>query len=106
MAHSQEALIHDVVLLAQQRMSVRAIARALHVGRNRVRAILCAHEAARSGATPPSALPPPPVKRPSVLDAHRDFIRDLLARFPDITAQRVYEELCARQAPCFDGSYT
>jgi transposase len=106
MTNSQDALVHDVVLLAQQGMSVRAIARALHVGRNRIRAILDAHEAARSGPTPPSALPPAPVKRPSMLDAHGDFIRDLLARFADITAQRVYEELCARQEPAFDGSYT
>lgn len=106
MADSEEALVHDIVLLAQQQMSVRAIARALHVGRNRVRAILKAHAAARDGATPPSALPPPPVKRPSMLDAHRDFIHDLLARFRDITAQRVYEELCARQHPVFGGSYT
>ena len=87
MADSREALVHDIVLLAQQQMSVRAIARALHVGRNRVHAILVAHAAARSGATPPSALPPAPVKRPSLLDAHRDFIRDLIARFPDIRAE-------------------
>jgi transposase len=106
MADSREALIHDIVLLAQQRMSERAIARALHVGRNRVRAILLAHAAARDGATPPSALPSPPAKRSSMLDAHAGFIRDLLGRFPDITAQRVYEELCARQDPVFDGSYT
>src|SRR5262249_44027050 len=103
---SREALIHDIVLLAQQGMSERAIARALHVGRNRVRAIVMAHAAARDGAEPPSALPPPPAKRPSMLDAHGDFIRDLMVRFPDITAQRVYEELCARQDPVFDGSYT
>jgi transposase len=106
MADSREALVHDIVLLAQQQMSVRAIARALHVGRNRVHAILVAHAAARDGATPPSALPPPAVKRSSMLDAHQDFIRDLMARFPDITAQRVYEELGARQDPVFDGSYT
>lgn len=106
MAHSREAVIHDIVLLAQQGMSERAIARALHVGRNRVRAIVMAHAAARDGAEPPSALPPPPAKRPSMLDAHGDFIRDLMVRFPDITAQRVYEELCARQDPVFDGSYT
>jgi hypothetical protein len=28
---------------------------------------------------------------------HEAFVRNLLARFSDITAQRVYEELCARQ---------
>lgn len=106
MARSPEELAHDVVMLAQQQMTERAIARALHVGRNRVRKILRAHAAARSGPVPPSALPAPPATRPSVLDVHHDFIRDLLARFPDITARRVYEELCARVEPVFEGRYT
>lgn len=106
MTRSHEELAHEVVMLAQQRMSERAIARALHVGRNRVQKILRAHEAARNGETPPTALPPPPASRPSVLDAHEAFIRNLLARFPDITAQRVYEELCARQDIVFNGRYT
>jgi len=73
-------------MLAQQGTSVRAIARALHIGRNRVRKILNAHEAARNGATPPTALPPAPASRPSMLDVHEGFVQDLLARFPDITA--------------------
>jgi transposase len=106
MARSPEELAHEVVLRAQQRMSMRAIGRALQIGRNRVRKILRAHQAARTGATPPTALPPPPAKRPSMLDEHAPFMADLLARFPDITAQRVYEELVARQSPAFDGAYT
>ena len=106
MTRSREELAHEVVMLAQQGMSERAIARALHVGRNRVQKLLRAHEAARNGATPPTALPPPPASRPSMLDAHEAFIRDLLARFPDITARRVYEELCARQDIAFNGPYT
>jgi len=106
MARSPEELAHEVVLRAQQRMSMRAIGRALQIGRNRVRKILRAHQAARTGATPPTALPPPPAKRPSMLDEHAPFMADLLARFPDITAQRVYEELTAREAPAFDGGYT
>jgi transposase len=96
--------IHEVVLLAQQGMSVRAIARALHVGRNSVRAILATWKAQREGPTPPLALPPPPASRPSKLDAHARFVEALLQRYPDITAQRVFEELKARTS--FDGSYT
>ena len=88
MTRSREELAHDVVMLDRQGMSVRAIARALHVGRNRVHKLLRVHEAARSGETPPTALPPPPASRASRLDVHEAFIRDLLARFPDITAQR------------------
>ncbi|HSE92052.1 MAG TPA: IS21 family transposase [Methylomirabilota bacterium] len=106
MTRSREELAHDVVMLARQGMSVRAIARALHVGRNRVRKILAAHDAARNGDAPPSALPPLPASRPSMLDAHEAFVRGLIARFPTITAQRVYEELQARQDPAFEGSYT
>jgi transposase len=106
MTLSREQLAHDVVILAQQGMRVRAIARALHVGRNRVRMILRSHEATRTGDTPPTALPPPPTLRPSMLDAHEGFIQDLLARYPDITAQRIYEELCARQDVPFTGRYT
>src|SRR5262249_53280720 len=68
--------------------------------------ILRAHEAARGGEAPPSALPLAPVKRSSMLDDHASFIADLLARFPDITAQRVYEELCGREDLVFDGKYT
>ena len=106
MTRSREELVHDIVMLARQGMSVRAIARALHVGRNRVRNLLRSHEAARTGETPPTALPPPPASRPSMLDVHEAFVRDLLARFPDITAQRVYEELCARPDVGFEGGYT
>jgi len=67
------------VLLDQQGMSVRAIARALRVGRNQIRKILAANAAARSGEMAPSALPPPPATRPSMFDEHEDFILALLA---------------------------
>lgn len=106
MSRSPEELAHEMVLLHRQGMSDRAIGRALRAGRNRIRKILRAHEAARSGAAAPTALPPAPVKRPSILDEHAGFIADLLARFPDITAQRVYEELCAREDVPFEGKYT
>lgn len=106
MARSPEELAHDVVMLAQQRMSVRAIARALHVGRNRVQKILRRHQADRNGEAPPTALPPPAASRPSMLDVHESFVADLLTRFPDMTAQRIYEELCARQDIVFEGGYT
>lgn len=106
MARSPEELAHDVVMLAQQRTSVRAIARALRVGRNRVRKILRRHQADRNGEAPPTALPPPPASRPSMLDLHESFVGDLLTRFPNMTAQRIYEELCARQDLVFEGGYT
>lgn len=97
-----EEVVHDVVLLAKQGMSRRAISRALKVGRNTVRDILDAHETARD--VPHLALPPPAVLvRPSKLDGFRPRIDSLLATYPDITAQRVFEEL--RDAG-FIGGYT
>jgi len=106
MARSPEELAHDIVMLAQQGMHQRAIGRTLRVGRNRIRKILRTHKANRSGEAPPTALPPPPISRSSMLDVHEDFVRKLLERYPDITAQRIYEELEARQDTVFEGGYT
>lgn len=73
-------------------MKRRAIARALHMSRNTVREILEGHEAARTQEH--SALPRRHSSgRSSKLDDFRAQIDALLAKYPDITAQRVYEEL-------------
>lgn len=99
---ADEKLVHDVVLLAKQGMSRRAISRALKVGRNTVRDILAAHETAR-GAPHLALVPPAVLVRPSQLDGFRPRIDGLLATFPDITAQRVFEEL---RSAGFVGGYT
>jgi transposase len=89
---ADEKLVHEVVQLSLEGMTRRAIARALKISRNTVRAILEGHDAARH--TPHSALPPAPrAARPSKLDAFRPKLDELLRRFPDITAQRVFEQL-------------
>src|SRR5690606_22289693 len=89
-----------VVTLTRQGMSARAIARALHIGRNRVRRILREHGRART--EPHSALPEKSrrLERPSKLDPFTEKIERLLERYPDITAQRVFEEL---RAAGYDG---
>ena len=87
---------HEVVTLARQGMSARAIARALHIGRNRARRILREHGDART--EPHSALVEKKshrTKRASKLDPFTPKITGLLERYPDITAQRVLEELLA-----------
>jgi transposase len=89
---ADEKLVHDVVLLSKQGMSRRAISRALKVGRNTVRDILAGHETAR-GAPHLALVPPAVLVRPSKLDGFRPRIDGLLKTFPDITAQRVFEEL-------------
>jgi len=94
--------IHDVVLLARQGMSRRAIARALKVSRNTVREVLAAHGEKRAKSH--SVLEKKAAsKRPSMLDQHRGRIDELLRTFPDITAQRIFEEL---KAAGFAGGYT
>lgn len=84
---------HQVVLLAKGRMSVRAIARSLRIGRNTVKRILARHAETRRG--PHSALPKAPMraKRASKLDAYRGRVASLLSQYEDITSQRVFEIL-------------
>lgn len=97
-----EQTAHNVVLLTRQGMTRRAIARALKLSRNTVRKILAAHGKAR--AKEHSALEKRPIqRRPSKLDAYRARIDELLKEFPDITAQRIFEEL---KVAGFLGGYT
>jgi len=101
-AGSREQLVLEVVLLTRQGMKRRAIARALSISRNTVREILEAHGEVRTHAH--SALVQKPARpRPSQLDAYRLRLDALLAEFPNITAQRVFEEL---RAAGFKGGYT
>lgn len=88
-----EELEHHVVMLRRDRMSVRAIARALKLGRPRVSRILRKHGVARE--EPHSALPAPPGRtpRPSKLDTYHPRVLKLLEQYEDITAQRVFEIL-------------
>ena len=100
---TREELTHQVVLLTTQGMSRRAITRALGVSRNTIRKILSANSKARD--TGHTALPPRPERAPRAakIDAHRPRIEGLLARYPDITAQRVFEIL---KDEGFTGGYT
>jgi transposase len=99
---SREELVHRVVTLAEAKVSRRAIARAVGISRNTVRAILEAHAQGRD--VPHFALPTPRTRapRPSKLDPYKARVGELLRSYPDITAQRVFEELCAEG---FGGSY-
>ena len=100
---TRQELAHQVALLAKQGDSRRAIARAVGVSRNTVRALLAAHAEGRDTAQ--LALPPRRTRapRPSKLDAWRPRIAALMAKYADITAQRMFEIL---RAEGFDGGYT
>jgi len=90
---SREELEHQVVLLSREGMTARAIARAVQVGRNRVKRILEEKQEARE--QPHHALPAAPARapRPSKLDAYRKRVQQLLVQYEDITSQRIFELL-------------
>lgn len=100
---TREELEHEIVLLAKQGVSRRAIARSTGVSRNTVRRFLEAHEAGRE--TEKIAIEPRPARAPRAtkVDPWKPRIGALMQRFPDITAQRVYEIL---RDEGFDGGYT
>jgi transposase len=100
---TREEMIHQLVTLHRQGVTRRAIARALGVSRNTVKALLENHAAAREQEH--KALPPLPAQAPraSKVDAYEERFRELLVRYPDITAQRVFETL---REQGYDGGYT
>jgi transposase len=81
--------------------SYRGNARDLGIDRKTVALVVRAHERQRTEGH--LALPPPPKGRPRLLDRHADQIEALLARYPDITAVRLDEEL---RAAGFTGGHT
>jgi transposase len=100
---SHEELVFEVVTLCRQKVPRRAIARALGVSRNTVRKILEVHEEHRDDGR--AALVPqrPRLARVSKIDPFKPRVAELLAKYPDITAQRVLETLTEEG---FSGAYT
>jgi transposase len=99
---TREELIHQLVTLHRQGLSARAIARALGVSRNTVKVLLRAHAAARESGQPALSRPAR-VPRSSKVDAYAARVTELIGRYPDITAQRVFETL---REEGFMGGYT
>jgi transposase len=99
-------LVHQVVTLARQKTPRRAIARALGISRNTVKSVLEEHAAKR--ASEHSALAesarPSRASRASKLAPFHSRVMQLFERYPDITAQRVFERL--RDEEGFGGSYS
>ena len=100
---TREELAHQVALLATQGTSWRAISRALGVSRNTIRKILRTRSKERDAGHTALAPRPERVPRAAKTDAHRGRVDELLLRYPDITAQRVWEIL---RDGGFTGSYT
>jgi transposase len=94
-----DSVINEIVALFHGGASVRRIARSLGVSRRTVDKALRQVEQARGAG----AAARPKRARGSLLDAYEPVIVDLLARYPDITAGRVHEELRLRG---YTGGYT
>jgi transposase len=78
--------------------SIRRIARDLGLARNTVSKVLAQVHARRDGAGPA-----PRHRRPCLLDPYESIVAELLARYPELTAVRLLEELRQRG---FRGSYS
>jgi transposase len=104
---SRDELVHQIVTLARDGVSRRAITRAVGVSRNTVKAVLEAHAHARDADKEEVPSPPrPPTRAPraSKLDGFKPKIAELMRRYADITAQRVFEILRSEEG--FTGGYT
>src|SRR5436305_11576607 len=96
-----EALRHEIVQRRQAGASQRAIARELGITRGAVARALAQVQTRR--AQPATALPTPRRRRGSILDEYEPILKELLAKYPNLTGERAVQELQARG---FRGHYT
>jgi transposase len=94
-----EALRLEIVQRHQQGVSQRAIARQLGISRGTVIRVLARLQAQRDGLDSSSPRP----RRRGLLDEYEPILKELLARYPNLTVERALEELQARG---FRGQYT
>jgi transposase len=95
-----EALRHEVVQRHQAGASIRAIARDLGISRGAVVRALARVQAQRAGRAGPVPRPRP---HQSIVDAFDPLLKELLARYPNLTVERALQELRQRG---FRGGYT
>jgi transposase len=93
-----EATRNEVIRLWYGGASRRRIARQLGVNRKTVARVLAEHQHRRAGRPPAEG-----TRRPSLLDPFAQTIAQLLARYPDLTAVRLHEEL---RHQSFKGGYS
>ena len=95
-----EELRHEIVQRRQSGMSMRAIAEELGISRGAVARVLARVQAQRDGRAAPS---PRPCPRQSIIDPFEPILKELLAKYPNLTTERTLQELRARG---FTGGYT
>src|SRR5579863_9857589 len=93
-----ESLRNQIIRMWYGKASGRRIAKTLGVSRKTVYRVIDEHQQARTGTLPQREHSPQ-----SVLDPFREHLTALLARYPDITAVRLHQEL-GRLG--FKGSYS
>ena len=86
-------LEHQVVTMHAQGWSIRSLAKHFVLGRNTVRRILRRNEARRDQGHEQAVIPGKTTLRRSKLDPFLPLMEQLLAKFPDITGVRMFEEL-------------
>jgi transposase len=95
-----EATRHEIVQRHQGGAAIRAIARELGISRGAVGRALARVQTQRDEQTTPL---PKPRRRGSILDEYEPILKELLAQYPQLTAERAWQELQARG---FRGQYT
>ena len=98
-----EALRLEIVQRRQGGMSLRAIAEELGISRSAVQRALARVQAQRDGETTPSPSSRRRQPRMSLIDPFEPILKELLAKYPNITVERALQELQARG---FTGKYT
>ena len=95
-----EEMRHEIVQRRQAGASMRSIAEELGISRGAVYRALARVQAQRDGQ---SALAPRARKRGSVVDTFEPILKELLAKYPNLTVERALQELRARG---YTGGYT
>jgi len=95
-----EEVRHEIVQRRQSGQSLRAIAEELGISRGAVARALARVQAQRDGRAAPSPRSRP---RKSIIDPFEPILKELLAKYPNLTTERALQELQARG---FTGKYT
>lgn len=97
---------NDIISRWKNKQSIRGISRDIQIGREVIARVIREHVAqtqAIDSESSPACFGPLKLTRKSKLDPFLDYLKQLLERYPSITAQRAFEELCKLG---YSGSYS